>query len=349
MEYRNLGRTGVRISTLCLGTGNWGWRTPEREAHGIMQAALEAGITYFDTADSYSDGESERIIGRFFLETGQRDRVFLQTKVYYPVSDNINNRGLSRYHIIRGCEDSLRRLQTDRIDLYIMHRSASPTIPPDETLGALNDLVRQGKVLYIGCSTHPAWQVMEALMVSDAKRYARYIVESPPYNLLDRRIENELVPMCRKHGLGIVPWSPLAMGMLVGRYSLDASLPADSRAAQDPHGIYARRINRLGLQVARRLPALAADRGLTPGQLALLWIKDQPGITAPIIGPRTIGHLNEMLPVADRHADDRLRAAFDQLNPPGQAVSDFHNTSGWSLGGSFHPLSNEMETGLTAV
>jgi aryl-alcohol dehydrogenase-like predicted oxidoreductase len=127
------------------------------------------------------------------------------------------------------------------------------------------------------------------------------------------------------------------------------SLPADSRAAQDPQGIYARRINRLGLRVASRLPSLAADRGLTPGQLALLWIKDQPGITAPIIGPRTIGHLKEMLPVADRHADDRLRAAFDQLDPPGRAVSDFHNTSGWSLGGSFHPLSDEMEFGLPAV
>jgi aryl-alcohol dehydrogenase-like predicted oxidoreductase len=329
MEYRSLGRTGVQVSNLCLGTANFGDPTPEETARQIMQAALDAGINIFDTANSYNDGESERIIGRFLKDTGQRDRAILATKVYYPAGEGPNNQGLSRYHILRACEDSLRRLQTDRIDLYITHRSASSVIPVDETLGALTDLVRQGKVLYIGCSTHPVWQIMEALMVSELKGYARYVAESSPYNLLDRRVENERVPLCQKYGLAMLPWSPIAMGMLAGRYPLDTSFPDGSRAAANPQGIYAQRINRKGLEAAARVPEIAARYGLTPAQLSLLWVKDQPGITAPIIGPRTPEQLDEMLQVADMQADDDLCAAFDQINPPGMAVSNFHNTSGW--------------------
>jgi aryl-alcohol dehydrogenase-like predicted oxidoreductase len=294
-----------------------------------MQAALEAGINFFDTADSYSDGESERIIGRFLIESGQRERVILTTKVFYPVGEGLNNQGLSRYHIQRACEASLRRLQTDHIDLYIMHRSASAVIPVDETLGALTDLVRQGKVCYIGCSTHPAWEIMEALMVSERKGYARYVVESSPYNLLDRRVENERIPLCQKYGLAVVPWSPLAMGMLAGRYLPEAPFPPGSRAAANPQGIYAQRINRRGLEVAARLPEIAARFGLTPGQLSLLWVRDQPGVTAPIVGPRTVAQLEEMLGIVGLQADDELRGAFDALVPPGMAVSNFHNTSGW--------------------
>jgi aryl-alcohol dehydrogenase-like predicted oxidoreductase len=255
--------------------------------------------------------------------------VLLATKVYYPTGDGPNDRGLSRYHILRACEDSLQRLQTDRIDLYVAHRSASATIPVDETLGALTDLVRQGKVLYIGCSTHPAWEIMEALMVSELKGYARYVAESSPYNLLDRRMENERVSLCQKYGLAMLPWSPIAMGMLAGRYPVDQAFPEGSRAAANPQGIYAQRINRRGLEVAARLPEIAARYGLAPAQASLLWVKDQPGVTAPIIGPRTPEQLAEMLQVAELQADDALRAAFDRLNPPGMAVSNFHNTSGW--------------------
>jgi len=199
----------------------------------------------------------------------------------------------------------------------------------DETLEALNDLIRCGKVLYIGCSTHPAWQVMEALMFSAVRGYARYMAESPPYNLLDRRIENELVPLCEQYGLAILPWAPLAMGVLAGRYSADDRYPRDSRAAANPNGFFAKRVNRKGLEVASRVSALASDYGLTAGQLALLWVKDQPGITSPIIGPRTPQQLKESLKIGDRRADDHLRAAFDELNPPGTAVTNFHNTSGW--------------------
>jgi len=333
MEYRTLGRTGVQVSALCLGTGNFGAMTSEETAYQIMHTALDAGINLFDTGDSYSDGESERVIGRFLKNTGQRDRVILETKVYYPVGAGPNDRGLSRYHIMRACEGSLRRLQTDHIDLYITHRSASSVIPIDETLGALTDLIRQGKVGYIGCSTHPAWQIMEALMVSEMKGYARFIAESSPYNLLDRRVENERVPLCKKYGLGMLPWSPMAMGMLAGRYPVDKPFPEGSRAAANPEGIYAQRINRTGLQAAARLPEIATRYGLTPGQLALLWVKDQPGVTAPIIGPRTVEQLNEMLVVASRHADDTMHVELDELNPPGMAVSNFHNTSGWMKAG----------------
>jgi aryl-alcohol dehydrogenase-like predicted oxidoreductase len=184
-------------------------------------------------------------------------------------------------------------------------------------------------VRYIGCSTHPAWQIMEALMVSELKGYARYVVESSPYNLLDRRVENERIPLCQKYGLATVPWSPVAMGMLAGRYPLDRPFPKGSRAAANPVGIYARRINRRGLEVSALVPEIAARYGLTPGQLALLWVKDQPGVTAPIVGPRTLDQLDEMLAIAELRADDELRAAFDDLVPPGMAVSNFHNTSGW--------------------
>jgi aryl-alcohol dehydrogenase-like predicted oxidoreductase len=324
-----MGRTGVQISALCLGTANFGNPTSEEEAQRIMQAALDAGINIFDTADSYNSGESERIIGRFLKETGQRDRVLLATKVYYPMGDSPNDQGLSKYHILRACQDSLRRLQTDRIDLYYTHRSASSVVPIDETLAALTHLIRQGKVLYIGCSTHPAWEIMEALMTSEVKGYDRYIAESSPYNLLDRRVENERVPLCQKYGLAMFTWSPIAMGMLAGRYPIDATFPGGSRAAANPQGIYAQRINRRGLEVAARVPEIAARYGLTPAQLSLLWVKDQPGITAPIIGPRNMEQLTEMLQIAGMRADDALRAAFDQLNPPGMAVSNFHNTSGW--------------------
>jgi len=329
MEYRSLGRTGVQVSSLCLGTANFGNPTPEEAAQQMMQCALDAGINIFDTANNYNAGESERIIGRFLKETGQRDRVLIATKVYYPMGDGPNDQGLSRYHILRACEDSLRRLQTDRIDLYYTHRSSSSTIPIDETLAALTHLVQQGKVLYIGCTTHPAWEIMEALMISELKGYARYVAESSPYNLLDRRVENERVALCQRHGLAMLPWSPIAMGMLAGRYPVDASFPSGSRAAANPQGIYAQRINRRGLEVAACVPEIAVDYGLTPAQLSLLWVKDQPGITAPIIGPRTLKQLREMLQIADMKADDNLGQAFDHLNPPGTAVSNFHNTSGW--------------------
>lgn len=329
MEYRQLGRAGIRASCLTLGSGNFGDMTSEETARELMQSAIDHGINLFDTADAYCGGESERIIGRFLQATGQRDRVLIATKLYYPTGDGPNDQGLSRYHVLRACEASLRRLQTDHIDLYLTHRSASLVTPIEETLEAMTRLRDQGKVCYVGCSTYPAWQVMEALMVSERNGYARFVAESPPYNLLDRRAENERIPLCLKYGLGVLPWSPLAMGMLAGRYPVDGSFPAGSRAAKNPQGIYAQRVNRRGAEVGARIAELASKYGLTPGQLALLWLKDQPGVTSPIIGPRTPEQLREMLQVVDVHADDALRATVDGLNPPGTAVANFHNTSGW--------------------
>jgi 1-deoxyxylulose-5-phosphate synthase len=188
--------------------------------------------------------------------------------------------------------------------------------------------VRAGKVRSIGCSTHPAWQVMEALMVSELRGYARYISEQPPYNLLDRRIENELVPLCQQYDLAIIPWAPLAQGVLAGRYADAAHPPADSRAALRG-GVYAERVTPRGVEVGTQFVALARQAGLAPAQLALLWVKDQPGITAPVFGPRTLAQLDEILPVLDMHLDDELRAACDELVPPGSAVANFHNSAAW--------------------
>jgi len=218
-------------------------------------------------------------------------------------------------------------LQTDYIDLYQVHRP-SPSIPVDETLGALTDLVRQGKVRYIGSSTHPAWKIMEAIMVSELKGYARFVSEQPPYNLLDRRIENEIVPMCQAYGLGLITWAPLAQGVLAGRYSSATDLPVDSRGALRG-GIYSERITQPGIEIGKRLVALAHEHDIPPAQLATLWVKDQPGITAPIIGPRTIEQLEHLLPVLDMTLSEDLAASCDRLVPPGSAVASFHNSAEW--------------------
>jgi len=327
MEYRFLGRSGVRVSPLCLGTMNFGGPTPEDEAIRLIHTAFDSGINFMDTANMYNDGESERIVGKALKQGNRRDQVILATKCFWQVGDGPNDRGLSRYHILRACEDSLRRLQTDHIDLYQMHRPDFD-VPIVETLSALTDLVRQGKVRYIGCSTYPAWKVMEALVVSEQKGYARYITEQPPYNLLDRRIENELVPLALEYNLGLLPWSPLAMGILVGRYPLDGTLPEGSRAARRG-AVFSERITRRGLEIGAKVAKMAEERGLTPAQLAMLWVKDQPAVTAPIIGPRTHAHLDDALAVLDMTLKESVARALDEIVPSGSAVTDFHNTSGW--------------------
>jgi aryl-alcohol dehydrogenase-like predicted oxidoreductase len=328
MDYRPLGRTGVRVSPLCLGAMNFGGPTSEADSLAIIDAALDAGINFIDTANVYNRGESERIVGVALAREGWRDRVVLATKAHGEIGPGPNERGNSRYHLIKACEDSLRRLQTDHIDLYQIHRPAFD-IPPDETLRALDDLVRSGKVRYIGCSTFPAWKVMEALMVSAEQNLARYVSEQPPYNLLDRRIENELVPLCQSYGLAILPWSPLAGGILAGRYS-GSDTPADSRAARNgPGSLFDQRVNPRARAAAERVAALATERDMTPSQLALLWVKDQPGVTAPIIGPRTREHLDDNLAVLERTLSDQDRQALDEVNGPGNAISDFHNSNSW--------------------
>ncbi len=327
MNYRRLGRTGLKVAPLALGTFNMGFATDEPTAAQIMQRALAAGVNLIDTADSYNNGESERIVGRVLAASRRRHEVVLATKVHFPVGPGPNQRGNSRLHILRSCEESLRRLQIDYIDLYQIHRP-DPTTPVEETLGALDDLVRAGKVRYVGCSTHPAWQVMEALATSERRGLVRYVSEQPPYNLLDRRIENELVPMCQAHGVGIIAWAPLAQGVLSGRYNDASAFPSDSRAAERG-GVYAERITARGIEVARRFGALAHEAGISAAQLALLWVKEQPGLTAPIFGPRTLEQWEHALPILDMTLEDGLRAACDQLVAPGSAVANFHNSAAW--------------------
>ena len=331
MEYRSLGRTGVMVSPLCLGTMNFGGPTSEQESIAILDRALEAGINFVDTANVYNKGESERIVGKATAGP-RRHRVLLATKGHFPMSDDPNDQGNSRFHILNAIENSLRRLQTDWIDLYQMHRPVFD-VPQDETLRALDDLVRQGKVRYIGSSTFPAWMVMEALALSGRYGLARYVTEQSPYNLLDRRIENELVPLALRYNVGLLPWSPLASGVLAGRYTHAGSAPENSRAAR-VGGYLADRVTERGIAAAGKVAALARQCGLTPSQLAILWVKDQPAVTAPILGPRKEAHLDDALPVMTMKLEPAVAAALDAIVPPGAAVADFHNTSGWMRAGA---------------
>jgi 1-deoxyxylulose-5-phosphate synthase len=236
-----------------------------------------------------------------------------------------NEKGNSRYHILKACEDSLRRLQTDHIDLYQLHRPVFE-IPADETLRALDDLVSQGKVLYVGCSTFPAWKVMEALAISEKMNLVRFVSEQPPYNLLDRRVENELIPLAQQYGLAILPWSPLAGGILAGRY--DQGIPEGSRGAR-AGTMFTDRISQKGLEVAQQVGELAREKGISTAQMALLWSMVQPGVTSPIIGPRTMGHIESFLPVMEMSLSQEELQKFDELVHPGNAVADFHNSNSW--------------------
>jgi aryl-alcohol dehydrogenase-like predicted oxidoreductase len=327
IAYRRLGRAGARVAPLALGTDNIVNPTPEGESIRMILAALDAGINLIDTSNSYAAGESERIIGRALHESGRRDEAFVATKAHYPTGPGPNDRGNSRVHLIRACEDSLRRLDTDRIDLYQLHRPDFD-VPVDETMEALDDLVRSGKVRYIGSSTAPAWRVLEGVLTARARHGAAFITEQPPYNLLDRRVENELVPMALAHGLGLLPWSPLAMGILGGRYLDDDIRPEGSRAAQRG-GIYAQRVSQAAVIAGNRFVRMAREHGYDAAQLAITWVKDQPGVVAPLIGPKSVEQLRHMLPVLEMSLTPEMAAACDAICPPGSAIADFHNSAPW--------------------
>jgi aryl-alcohol dehydrogenase-like predicted oxidoreductase len=325
MEYKLLGKTGVKVSPLCLGALNFGGGEAEDEQIRMVHKALDAGINFIDTANRYRGGESEKIVGKA-LAKGKREKVVLATKFHGPMSDDPNDQGVSRRHILQAVEDSLDRLQTDWIDLYQIHRPIFE-VPQDETLRALDDLVRQGKVRYIGSSSFPAWMVMEALAISERYNLAPLVTEQPPYNLLDRRIENELVPMALRYHLSLLPWSPLANGILAGRYESADQLPEGSRASR--LGFISARVTPRSLKAYQEFALVAQDLDVTPAQLALLWLLNQPAVTAPIIGPRTEAHLDDLLPVLEMELDPSISDRMDQIVPPGSAVADFHNTHGW--------------------
>jgi aryl-alcohol dehydrogenase-like predicted oxidoreductase len=327
VEYRRLGRTGAMVAPLALGTDNILNPTPEDESSRMIIRALDAGINLIDTSNSYGSGEAERVIGRVLAESGRRDEAVIATKVHYPTGPGPNDRGNSRLHIMRACEQSLRRLQTDRIDLYQLHRPDFD-VPVDETMGALTDLVRQGKVCYIGSSTAPAWKVLEGVLLAQLKGLVPFATEQPPYNLLDRRVENELVPMALKYGLGLLPWSPLAMGVLAGRYADDDIRPEGSRASLRG-GIYAARVSQKAVEAGNQFVRLARDLGLDPAQLAIAWVMHQPAVIAPLIGPKSVEQLEHLLPVMDMSISHEVFAACDEICAPGSAVANFHNTAPW--------------------
>ena len=323
MKYRALGRTGVKVSELCLGAMMFGGRTPNDEGVAIIDKAIDAGINFIDTANVYNQGRSEECVGEAVTRRGRRDSLIIATKVHGNMdAEDPNAQGNSRRHIIQQCEASLRRLQTDWIDLYQIHRPQSD-IPVDETLRALDDLVTSGKVRYLGTSTYAAWQLVESFGVSDKLGLNRFICEQPPYNLLDRRIERELVPMAQTYGMAIIPWSPLGGGLLTGKYQRGMSMPEDARFADSNYGNRRRLTERVYDTVEPLLP-LAESKGCTMSQLALAWVNQQPGITSPIIGPRTMEQFEDNLGALNIELNDEDLKFIDSVCRPGDSVAPYY-------------------------
>jgi aryl-alcohol dehydrogenase-like predicted oxidoreductase len=321
MEHRLLGRTGVQVSPLCLGTmmfGAWGNRDHD-ESIRIIHRALDAGINFVDTADVYAAGESEEIVGKALA--GRRDDVVLATKFHGGMGDDPNRRGNSRRWIMQEVEASLRRLGTDWIDLYQVHRW-DPWVDLDETLGALTDLVRAGKVRYLGSSTFPAYAIVEAQWTAEKRGRERFVCEQPPYSLLVRGIEAEVLPVCRQFGMGVIPWSPLAGGWLSGRYRKGRDAPESTRAQRIPQRFdLSLPENQRKLEVAEQLAVLAEEAGLTLIHMAIAFVLRHPAVTAAIIGPRTMEQLESQLGAADVTLPDEVLDRIDEIVPPGQNLN----------------------------
>jgi aryl-alcohol dehydrogenase-like predicted oxidoreductase len=318
MRYRTLGNTGVRVSPLCLGAmmfGGWG-NTDHEDSIRIIHRALDAGINFIDTADVYARGESEEIVGKA-LAGGRRDNVILATKVHGTMGDDPNEFGNSRRWIVREVENSLRRLGTDWIDLYQIHRPEADT-DIDETLGALTDLIRAGKVRYIGSSTFPASQIVEAQWVAERRGRERFVCEQPPYSMLARAVESDVLPTCARYEMGVIPWSPLAGGWLTGGYRLGADLPQSRRAERIPRRYdMSLPANQRKLEAADALARLAQDAGITLIEMAIAFVINHPAVSAAIIGPRTLEHLSSQLDAADVQLSDDVLDKIDEIVPPG--------------------------------
>jgi aryl-alcohol dehydrogenase-like predicted oxidoreductase len=323
-----LGRTGVSVSKLCLGTmmfGDWGTKDHD-ESIKIIHRALDAGINFVDTADAYSQGESEVIVDKALQ--GRRDDIVLATKFFMPFDDDPNHRGASRRWIMTEVENSLRRLGTDRIDLYQMHRW-DPTVDLDETLGALTDLVRAGKVRYIGHSTFPASTIVEAQWIARDRGRERFVTEQPTYSILTRGIENEVLPVCQRYGMGVLSYSPIAAGWLSGRYRKDTDITGPMSVARQ------RLVNRFDLSLpenqrkldaADQLAELAEEAGISLIEMAIAFVLRHPAITSAIIGPRTMDHLESQL-AADVVLSDDVLDRIDEIVPPGVTLNPADN--GW--------------------
>jgi aryl-alcohol dehydrogenase-like predicted oxidoreductase len=317
MNYRNLGTTGVKVSPLCLGAMMFGgWGNPDHdESIRIIHSALDAGINFIDTADVYSAGESEEIVGKALAD--RRDSVVLATKVHGPMGTDPNMQGNSRRWIIQECENSLRRLGTDYIDLYQIHRP-DPHIDIDETLGALTDLVRQGKVRYIGSSTFPPSAIVEAQWTAERRQRERFVCEQPPYSMLVRGVEAEVLPTCQKYGMGVIPWSPLAGGWLSGRWRKGEEGLTSRRAQRIPQR-YDLSIpgNQAKLEAATALGDLAAESGMSLIHMALAFVIGHPAVASAIIGPRTQDHLDSQIGAADLTLEASVLDRIDEIVKPG--------------------------------
>ena len=328
MDNRSLGRTGVSVSPLCLGAmmfGAWG-NTDHEESIRIIHAALDAGINFIDTADVYSRGESEEIVGKA-LAGGRRDNVVLATKVHGTMGDDPNQYGNSRRWIAKEVDASLKRLQTDWIDLYQIHRPEEDT-DIDETLAALTDLVRAGKVRTIGSSTFPSSQIVEAQWVAERRNRERFRCEQPPYSLLVRGIEADVLPTCKRYGMGVIPWSPLAGGWLSGRWRKGRDAPDSTRAQRLPERYdLSKPENQRKLDAVEELAQLAEDSGHTLIELALAFVIRHPAVTSAIIGPRTMEQLESQLPAAGVELSDDVLDRIDAIVPPGTNVNP--GDAGW--------------------
>lgn len=296
MSYTPLGRTGLKVSNICLGTMSFGtrewqaWTIPEQGSRLIIQRALELGINFFDTADVYSNGASEEILGRALQDFVKRDQVVVATKVNGPMGSGPNDRGLSRTHIMAAVEASLRRLKTDYIDLYQIHRWDYET-PIEETLETLNDLVRSGKVRYLGASSVFAWEFSKALYTAELRHWTRFVSMQNHYNLIYREEEREMLPLCRDQGVAVLPWSPLARGVLAGnRKEKTRGTTVRANTDEYSHRLYDQDFD---FEIANRAADVAAKRGVTPAQVALAWLRSRPGVTAPVLGVTRIEHLEE--------------------------------------------------------
>ncbi|MFQ5344011.1 MAG: aldo/keto reductase [Anaerolineae bacterium] len=319
MDYVNLGRTGLQVSRICLGAMTYGtpawreWVLTEEEGRPFIKRALELGINFFDTADMYSLGLSEEILGRALHDFARRDEVVIATKVYFPMGEKPNQRGLSRVHIMNAIDASLRRLGTDYVDLYQIHRWDYET-PIEETLEALHDVVKMGKARYIGASSMYAWQFAKSLYLADLHGWTRFVSMQNHYNLVYREEEREMLPLCRAEGIGVIPWSPLARGFLAGnRRRADWGDTPRARTDDFAQHLYYQETD---FEVVERVVELAQRRGVTPAQIALAWLLHQPGITAPIIGASKMPHLEEAVAALEIELSEDERAYLEEPYQP---------------------------------
>jgi len=312
MKYKRLGKAGVKVSELCLGTMIYGQQVEEAPAIKIIRRAVDLGINFLDTADTYVNGRSEQIVGKAI--EGQRDDIVLATKVYNRMGPGPNDEGLSRKHIMHAVEASLTRLGTDYIDLYQVHRFDATT-PLAETLSALTDLVDMGKVHYIGCSNFAAWQIEKALRISDVHGFVALSSSQPRYNLLDREVERDLLPLCLEEGIGVIPYSPLAGGFLTGKYQPDAPMPEGSRGQLRPEWMEQYHTDQ-NHRVLRELQSLSEETGLKLSQLSLAWLLANPAVTAPIIGASRIQQLEENVDVVDHALTPNALQRMNDVSKP---------------------------------